>query len=516
MTYFKLFTNPRQAIYGDTAGGYLWPAGDWTRLVRFLLLGSETGTYSVGGAELTAAKSPAVINCLQEDGLRVVRILVDTSSSGRASANEPALFVLALAATPDFADAQTNASALAALSEVARTGADLCAFAKYINRLRGWGRGLRSAIAEWYLSKPVKELAYLLLREHEGDGWSHRDLLRMAHPKAGSPAHNALFQWVANGELGHLATADIRHGELRQVYACERMKAALSPSDAAQWVDEDRLTQDTVPAQWKTSARVWEALLPEMPYRELVRSLGNLTAVGLLAPQNPTTALVVARLIDRRRVSNSKMHPIEILEAWLAYQQEENPIPNVAAALEEAFYLAFEHIEPMGRRIYLGVDASDSMQRTACNGVPHLTAAMGSAALAMAVARRETGATIAAFHDRIWRVNLTRKDRLEDVSRAIVHEPRSTDGSLPMQDALRNNVAVDAFVLLTDNETWGGDCLPVQALDEYRRATGIPAKLVMVAMSASGGILTDPNDSLQMGVAGFDASVPEVVANFIR
>lgn len=87
---------------------------------------------------------------------------------------------------------------------------------------------------------------------------------------------------------------------------------------------------------------------------------------------------------------------------------------------------------------------------------------------------------------------------------------------MPVTDALRRGLAVDAFVIVTDNETWSGDRCPVQALDRYRRQAGIPAKLVVIALGADRYSLTDPDDAYQLNVAGFDATVPQVVSNFVR
>jgi 60 kDa SS-A/Ro ribonucleoprotein len=155
------------------------------------------------------------------------------------------------------------------------------------------------------------------------------------------------------------------------------------------------------------------------------------------------------------------------------------------------------------------------MQGTVASGMPYLSAAMGSAALAMAFARREPNARILAFHDRIWPVDLTPQDRLDRAVSAIVREPRATDASLPMRYAREQNWDVDAFVLLTDNETWSGEQHPVQALTQYRQATGLPAKLAVVAMAANRYSIADPNDAYQLDVAGFDSSVPAVLAEFV-
>lgn len=508
----------------NSAGGFVWPVDNWMRLERFLILGSEGGTYYVCEHELILENAIAVRECLKSDGFRVVRVVEEISVSGRAPKNNPALFVLAVAASPKFADAKTNAAALEALPRVARTGSHLCAFAALVENLRGWGRGLRSAVAGWYLAKPAAELAHQMIKYQRRHGWSHRDLLRLSHPVAPTSAHNALFQWAVDGQAGHLSSAAVLDGELRQVSAFELAKKAVNEDEVVRLIEDYRLTHEMIPSQWKNSQAVWEALLESMPYKALVRNLGKLTAVGLLRPQSAATALVVARLIDRKRVANSRIHPIALLSALLIYKQGRGekgglqwiPVPNIIDALDTAFYLAFDNVEPSGERIYLALDASGSMQRSAVAGMPYMSAAMASAALAMMFVRTEPECTIAAFHDEIVPVDITRKDRVDRACGAIMRQPRGTDASLPMQDALERGLAVDAFVIVTDNETWAGDQHPVQALDRYRRSTGIAAKLVVIAMAANGYSITDPNDALQMDVAGFDASVPQLVAAFVK
>ncbi len=131
------------------------PSDAWMRLGRFLNIGSEDGTYYVPARPLEVESAPSTIACLKSDGLRVVRATVEISLSGRAPKSDAALFVLALAASPSFANAETVAAALNALPQVARTGQQLCTFAAFTENLRGWGRGLRSAIAEWYLNQPL-------------------------------------------------------------------------------------------------------------------------------------------------------------------------------------------------------------------------------------------------------------------------------------------------------------------------------------------------------------------------
>ena len=180
----------------NSAGGYAWAINQWDRLDRFLVLGSEGGTYYVGERKLTLENAHAVADCLAEDGPRVVARVVEMSESGRAPRNDPALFVLAMAA--GLGDDPTRAAALAALPRVARTGTHLFHWLQYVRGFRGWGRGVRRAVAGWYTQKAPRELAYQLLKYPSRDGWSHRDALRLAHPRPATDEQRALFARVVS------------------------------------------------------------------------------------------------------------------------------------------------------------------------------------------------------------------------------------------------------------------------------------------------------------------------------
>jgi 60 kDa SS-A/Ro ribonucleoprotein len=114
----------------NSAGGYTWAVDDWKRLDRFLLLGSEQGTYYVTQKALSAENANAVLRCINEDGSRVVRRVVEISEAGRAAKNDPALFVLALCASKG--DPGTRRVAFDMLPRVARTGTHLLHFVAYI------------------------------------------------------------------------------------------------------------------------------------------------------------------------------------------------------------------------------------------------------------------------------------------------------------------------------------------------------------------------------------------------
>src|SRR5205809_6521067 len=101
----------------NSAGGFAWAVDLWTRLRRFLILGSEGGSYYASEWSLTRENAQAVEQCVREDGPRAVAEIVRVSTEGRAPKNDPALYALALAA--GVGDEATRAPALEALPRVA-------------------------------------------------------------------------------------------------------------------------------------------------------------------------------------------------------------------------------------------------------------------------------------------------------------------------------------------------------------------------------------------------------------
>jgi 60 kDa SS-A/Ro ribonucleoprotein len=50
----------------------------------------------------------------------------------------------------------------------------------------------------------------------------------------------------------------------------------------------------------------------------------------------------------------------------------------------------------------------------------------------------------------------------------------------------------------------------------YRKATGIPAKLVVVGMTATSCSIADPNDLGMLDIVGFDSNAVSLMADFVR
>lgn len=524
---------PGTAQVPNSGGGFAWAVDRWARLDRFLVLGTEGGTYYVAERQLTVENATAVAECIAQDGPRVVRRIVEISEAGRAPRNDPALFALAM--TAGMGDEATRAAALDALPRVARTGTHLLHWLQYVQAFRGWGRGVRRAVGRWYTARPPRELAYQLLKYPQRDGWSHRDALRLAHPRPTDAEQGAL---LARAVAGALPADAPETDATRLVRAVAELHAdgGMEPRRAAEWVREHRLTREMVPTPLLAHAVVWEALLESMPLTALVRNLATLTRVGVLAPGAAATDAVAARLTDAEGLRRARVHPVQLLSALRTYASGHGvrgggtwePVARVSDALDAAFYLAFGAVEPSGRRVMLALDVSGSMC-VPVHGLTGVSCREASAAMALVTAAVEprhffTAFTQgdypsmhAGFPSGLSALDISPRQRLDDVLAKTEALPfGGTDCALSMVEARKHGWEVDVFVVFTDSETWAGPIHPAQALRQYREATGIAAKLVVVAMASNGFTIADPDDAGMLDVVGFDAATPALITDFAR
>jgi 60 kDa SS-A/Ro ribonucleoprotein len=527
----------------NSAGGFAWAVDDWARLRRFLVLGSEGGSYYADERTLTRKNAKAVERCLGEDGPRTVAEIVGVSREGRAPKNDPALFALAMAA--GHGDEATRRSALEALPEIARTGTHLFQFATFVEGFRGWGRALRRAVGRWYAARPIDALAYQAVKYRQREGMTHRDVLRLAHPatrvSAGNPTlnvtpeHARLFEWIVRG-----GTAD---GLPRLAEGFVRAQSAVSPQESATLVREYGLPREALVSDHLSSPEVWEALLEDMPMTAMIRNLATMTRVGVLASGSAGTELVIDRLADGERIRRARVHPIAVLAALRTYavgrgargRHKWSPVRAVVDALDAAFYKAFANVEPAGGRLLLALDVSGSMTSGSVAGVPGLTPRDASAALALVTAATEKQYEIVGFFvgRRGWKsgtkaqwgfgeqgltpLAISSRQRLDDAVKTVSDLPfGGTDCALPMLYARAQEREIDTFVIYTDSETWAGDVHPAQALEDYRRASGLDARLVVVGMVSNGFSIADPRDPGMLDVVGFDTATPQLISDFAR
>ncbi|MFI7124697.1 TROVE domain-containing protein [Nonomuraea sp. NPDC050153] len=524
----------------NAAGGYVFAKDLWRRVEDFLILGTTGGTYYVSEQKLTAENADVLFQAIAQNGPRVVELLTEISTARppRAPKQRPALF--ALAACYAKGDAATRQAAKTALPKVARTTDHLAQFFGYYKNLGGKptargtapvvGRSLRTALASWFLSDNADNVAFRVCKARQrktpqGEAFDLRDVLRIAHPKAESPERGRLFGWIAGN-----ATDEQAREVLESVDRFLTAKAVTTPSEAIRVVTERKVPWEFLPDAMLREPIVWDALIDTIGMTALIRNLARMTRIGTLKPMSDATRRTVARLTDREALLKARIHPMDAFLALRVYgsgraqpnpradAQTWKPVPAILDALEETYELAFDTVEPTGRRLLVAVDSSGSMS---WGGVMAGGSSIGTpyevgCAMAVMLARIERGNVhVIDVDTSVHASKVTPRTNLREIA-SWRPSGGGTDLSLPFQWAREQRMAVDGVVLFTDNETWAGRTHPAQALDAYRRTVNAETRVIVAAMTAAGYSIGDPRDEGALNVAGLDASLPLIVNGFIQ
>jgi 60 kDa SS-A/Ro ribonucleoprotein len=517
--------------------GVSWAADPWTRLQRFLLFGSVVGSAYVPRQALGREHEELVERCLGADGARTVEEIVRARARDRAPRRDAPPFALGLAAARG--DEATRHAAAGAIPLVCRSGADLLLLAARLEEEQAWSEPLRAAIRRWYATVPADVLARLAVTERAGER-GHRALVGSLFPEVGraplaglEASRQRLLDWIVRGgEAGSLP--HLVEGHVRAL-------AARTPEETARAVREFGLPGEAVRPEHLGTAVVWQALLEQMPLGPMLESLGPLTRAGVLAPGSLGTAHVLVELGDAARIRAARVHPFALLAALRRYARGRaasgrpvwEPVPEVVEALEAAFYAAFPNVVPAGVRLSLALDVSRSMTGGWVAGVPGLSPRDAAVALALVARETEPNVEIVGFHvgpggwragrreawvygrDGVTPLAAESWRRLGDAARSLsALRFGVTDPALPILRASEEERELDAFVVLTDSAVPPGPVHPVEALWEYRRASGLDARLVVAGLVSDGFAVADPRDPLTLDVVGCDLQTPQLLADF--
>ena len=777
----------------NNAGGFVWQISDQEQVLRYLVIGSEGGNFYQTPQQVSSQCASCVLRMTRTPAN--FKWLTDTirqvSIEGRAAKQESTLLALATAIV--FAPTPAAKSqALAIVNDCVRILTHMYMLMGYIKLFSkaghpnlaastsaslanahsasvsapikgvvtvgsGIGRGIRRVFGEYFYSRTGIEIANLVTKYQNREGWTIKDVLTLIHidPKkmkddggrlaidnvfgryvappivAPQPHDSATPQPHASPLSIEETTPSMRDATAALLNAIKEIHdivlRAQAPNTTTSQAELDRivhlintigLCREQLPSQLFKHRKIWEALLLSkgangkgkgMPLTALIRNLGKLstTEIGIITPGGSSSSYsssysaantswggvtptkhICDRITDAHDIKRTRIHPYTILVAMLTYQKGQGdkgsltwtPNPNVIAALDKAFKLAFQNVTPTGKRIKIALDVSGSMSSAYCTGSPIVSCATGSVAMMMMTLWVENqhrgvpppnggssallagvpppnggssallaapGATpppaaspwtttqlpdgrtlyentvtkqcqftpppaspaapppavggrtppglsneVTAVRGRIPLLDEYRKTKqylghpaeapkpatgyhssfftppppayylpelypppatpsnvsvcafsntIIDITNAIVGymdatiDPAtglptmtiadalklvempfsSTDCALPMIQALKNNEKVDAFVIYTDSETYMGTIHPQAALEEYRKATGINAKLIVVGMTSNCLTIADPKDLNTLNLAGFDTATPRIISDFI-
>ena len=457
------------------AGGFVWQISDKEQVIRYLIIGSEGGNFYQTPQQVSSQCASCVLRMTRTpDNFKwLIDTIRDVSIEGRAAKQEPTLLALATAIV--FAPTPaTKTEALNAVKDCVRILTHMYMLIGYIKIFSkaghptltvagvrnppttgsGIGRGIRRVFGEYFYSRSGIEIANLMTKYQNREGWTIKDVLALIHIEpsrmkddGGRLAIEHVFNTKEDFEQ-ILAAAppsteptktflnaikEIHTIVERHLQPATNPSLAASASASTQQQELDRivhlinqvgLCREQLPSQLFKHKKVWEALLLSkgangkgkgMPLTALIRNLGKLSTaeIGIITPTTTPTPTpssvkdICDRITDAQDIKRTRIHPYTILVAMLTYQNGQGdkgslkwtPNPQVIAALDKAFKLAFQNITPTGKRIKIALDVSGSMSSAFCTGSPVVNCATGSVAMMMTTLyaeRRTASATASA------------------------------------------------------------------------------------------------------------------------
>ncbi|PAV73215.1 hypothetical protein WR25_14306 [Diploscapter pachys] len=592
--------NAREDMVRNHVGGFVFQVSDETLVRRFLILGTSGGTYYATEKEHTMENLNELIKIIEKgNGAMIVKEIREISLAGRNPKQESLLFALALCARYRVGDlakmlethkkaevvtkldpdndndvvkayrdyiSALHAAAFSVVNEVCRIPTHLFAFVKYCemvaqntskNKSTGWGRAMRNCVTNWFATKSPDQLAMHVTKSPQREGWSHRDLFRLAHPDLKKTIsrgdfedrkleYEQVYRYVVKGdlqkrkrkytpedraELGYEPETkysavqldnELGSKALNLIEAVLNLKNEKDEAKVVEAIKTHKLVREHVPTDMLNSVAVWHALLEKMPMTALIRNLGKLSTIKAL--DDAHTDKVVKQLTDEAELKKARIHPLNVLLAKTTYAAGRgfrgsltwDVNPKIDDALEQAFYKSFVNAPPTGKRFCFAFDVSGSMTMPISG--THLSCRVASAALSLVSLRQEPLVECVGFCDHLVELPF---EKTWDINRICDYvdnlEFGQTDCALPMLWAAEKGKKFDVFVVYTDNETYYGDVHPFEALRQYREKSGIhDARLIVMGMTATKFTIADPTDAGMLDIAGFDSAVPALISEFIN
>lgn len=518
--------NERQVL--NSAGGFSFGLDNWQKLRRWLILGSENGSYYVSEKNLTVKNASALMECISEDGLRVVDTIVNIAVLNQSSKTEVILFSLMMCMNAN--DVNVRQSACQAIPVVCNTMSKLQQLASLIEESEdiGWGRAKRNGFAMYFNALSDRDLSYQVAKYQSRNGWSVADILRKVHPSPTTNTRGNIYKWIVDGILPDNAFLfDSRENPYWTIAGMEKLKLQFATdikniNKMITTIREYNLPEECIPTELKSNREIQLVLLEHMPYTHLIRNLGNLTRLGVIDTNNADE--VAEKIVNGAASEKVRVHPIALLSALRIYSSGHgfrgtnswDANSKIVDALDNGYYESFRSLKKSDKKFLVSIDSSGSMQGGKLSGMEHLTVHEGAVAMAMATLAVSPKSSVTTYDTSIRPADISVRRRLDD----ILFDMRKlrgggTNNSLPFEYAIQHNIMVDCFVCYTDNENWAGDRHPTVALAEYRRKINPLARAVNVAMV--GNYYTDLDtvqDNLVLECSGFDTSVPDIISMF--
>ena len=344
-----------------------------------------------------------------------------------------------------------------------------------------------------------------LLQASIGTAPSLADVIRMVHPKPGTPEREALYAWI----IGR---------------PCE---ARLLPQAVQDWIAFAETGKGPVPdvpfqmlTQLPLSAQHWARLARSGSWQMVRQGLNTFLRHGVFGVSRNVDH-VAALLRDPAAIRGARAFPYQLLVAARHVSPE---MPEaIVAALHDAVEIAVENVPKVRGQVVVCPDVSGSMtgpvtghRPGASSRVRHVDVA---ALVAAAFLRANRGCTVLPFEYGVRDLRLRREDRvLTNAERLAALAGGGTNCSAPLKWLNDRGRAPDLVVFVSDNQSWadaraGGQGTAMMQEWERLKRRNPDARLVCLDI-APYGTTQAPTRADVLNLGGFSDAVFDQIAAF--
>ena len=531
----------------NLAGGWTFELSPAQTVARFLILGSDQGTYYADPKAHTEHNMDRVRRAIAEDPAGVLKMVLDINLGGRAQKVDQSLLVYSMLLNNKSIAEQAYGS----FNDVIRIGTHLFTLAEFMKAQKAFGSRARKAFASWYTMRgDVDAVARQVSKYQNRNQWRHKDVFRLCHINPTNMPLNwqATFRWASGQPMTeHKVTRKNKADSIEVrpdltehlppiLQGYELAKKATTAEEVIALIQKYGLEREHIPTQWLNTKEVWKYLVFNMKVTALIRNVNKMTAVGLFEDQE-LVQYVASRITDAEKLKKERVHPLTVLLAAKVYYQgkgilgdlEWTPVKGIIQALDSAFYLAFGAVVPVNKPVLFSMDVSGSMwmrnlftwqeRKGQLESVDlPLKPVELEAAMALVMARTEPKITFGVFETTYHEAVIDPNWTLGEVTAWIQHfNYGGTDCAQPFLHAMGKRMDVGAFITTTDGDTWAGNVHPSEAFKQYRARMNKPdVRSVIVATNATAFSLSDPKEPAMLDVAGFDTEMFTTISEFVR
>lgn len=394
-------------------------------------------------------------------------------------------------------------------------GDDVLRLARHLHELGGWGRGVRGAVGRWYVEATLEDLVNAGLRTTPVPGWTHRDVLRLTHPRTEDASRNAILGWLATPPNTPPAP-DVGPPRLRAVRAAG---LAARPDEVVDLLGAHALPPAVVPERLRADPAVRAALARFAPLASLAPEVGRWAQADL--PPEVLDALSIRA--EAEGAPESAPHLLSIAAAL------EGRAPEFAARARRGAQAGLREAHH-GGSTWLALDISGTMARRPARGDEGTTCAAAARALARVVGSGPTdrvfGFTADGWTDapdprgraagltELTECGLSSDAELDHTLERL--RLGAVDPTLPLRRAAHVGAEVHSFVVVSTEFAPEDRARARAARAAYTAATGHPTRLALVGLGAASVSGGPDREADALSVSGARRDLSDLIRRWSR